>query len=78
MPTDTKKIVLLIGVRRSGKTWLMYALIGRLRREVDALMEGMKRLVVKRSFLVTADREERIEKEGCLIEVWPMWKWLLV
>ncbi|WP_457596875.1 hypothetical protein [Hydrogenimonas sp.] len=56
----------------------MYALIGRLRREVDALMEGMKRLVVKRSFLVTADREERIEKEGCLIEVWPMWKWLLV
>ena len=35
IPTDTQKIVSLIGVRRSGKTYILYALIEQLRREID-------------------------------------------
>jgi predicted AAA+ superfamily ATPase len=48
-----------------------------LRREVEALTEGMVWCGLKRSLLVTAEREETIEKEGRVIEVKPMWKWLL-
>ncbi len=40
-------------------------------------MEGMTWFGLKRSLLITADREETIEKEGRVIEVKPMWKWLL-
>jgi predicted AAA+ superfamily ATPase len=36
IPTETKKIVSLIGVRRSGKTWLLYRLIEKLRKNVAA------------------------------------------
>ena len=35
IPTDTKKIVSLIGVRRSGKTYILYTLIEQLRRQID-------------------------------------------
>jgi len=35
IPADTKKIVSLIGVRRSGKTYLLYDLIQKLREKVD-------------------------------------------
>jgi len=48
-----------------------------LQREVDALMEGMAWFGLKRSLLITADREETIERDGRVIEVKPMWKWLL-
>jgi len=48
-----------------------------LRREVEALTEGMAWFGLKRSLLVTVEREEIIEKEGRVIEVKPMWKWLL-
>ncbi len=48
-----------------------------LQREVDALMEGMAWFGLKHSWLITADKEEIIEKEGCVIQVKPMWKWLL-
>ncbi len=48
-----------------------------LKREMDALMEGMAWFGLKHSLLITADNEEVIEKEGYVIEVKPMWKWLL-
>ncbi|BDY13974.1 hypothetical protein [Hydrogenimonas cancrithermarum] len=40
-----------------------------LRREVDALIEGMVWFCLKHSLLITADKEEVIEKEGCVIKV---------
>ena len=36
IPTDTKKIVSLIGIRRSGKTYMLYRLIEELRKERDS------------------------------------------
>ena len=35
IPVDSRKIISLIGVRRSGKTFLLYSLINRLRQELD-------------------------------------------
>ena len=48
-----------------------------LQREVNALREGMRYFRLKRACLVTAQREETIEVDEGLIEVIPMWKWLL-
>ena len=33
--TDTKKIVSLIGVRRSGKTYILFSIIEKLRKVID-------------------------------------------
>ena len=35
VPLDTKKIVSLIGVRRSGKTYILFSLIEKLRKTID-------------------------------------------
>lgn len=35
VPVDSRKIISLIGVRRSGKTFLLYSLINQLRQELD-------------------------------------------
>ncbi len=35
IPTSTKKIVSLIGVRRSGKTYILFSLIEKLRQSID-------------------------------------------
>ncbi|MDL1964385.1 MAG: AAA family ATPase [Deltaproteobacteria bacterium] len=35
VPVDSRKIISLIGVRRSGKTFLLYLLINQLRQELD-------------------------------------------
>jgi predicted AAA+ superfamily ATPase len=35
IPTNTKKIVSLIGVRRSGKTYVLFSLIEKLRQTID-------------------------------------------
>ena len=35
IPVDSRKIISLIGVRRSGKTFLLYSLINQLRQELD-------------------------------------------
>lgn len=48
-----------------------------LKREVNALVEGMDYFKLDRASLITADREEKIEVEDRVIEVIPMWKWLL-
>lgn len=36
IPLDLKKIISLVGVRRSGKTHLLYSLIRRLRERIDS------------------------------------------
>ncbi len=48
-----------------------------LQREVDALIEAMEYFNLKKSYLLTQDREEVIELSGKEIIVTPMWKWLL-
>ncbi len=47
------------------------------KREVDALIEGMKYFNLKKSYLLTQDREEIIKIENKEIFITPMWKWLL-
>ena len=37
----------------------------------------MKYFKLDRAYLVTAERDETIAVEGGIIEVIPMWKWLL-
>ena len=48
-----------------------------LKREINALKEGMRYFKLDRAYLVTAERDERIEVDEGMIEVVPMWKWLL-
>jgi len=48
-----------------------------LQREIEGLMEGMEWFGLDRSYLITADEERIIEKDGRTIEIKPMWKWLL-
>ncbi len=49
-----------------------------LKREIDALLEGMEYFNLTRSYLVTSEREEVIGVEKKEIIVIPMWKWLLL
>ena len=48
-----------------------------LTREINALKEGMRYFKLDRAYLVTAQRDELIEVDEGVIEVVPMWKWLL-
>ena len=48
-----------------------------LQREIETLLEGMEWFGLDRSYLITADEEKIIEKDGQTIEIKPMWKWLL-
>jgi len=48
-----------------------------LQREINALKEGMRYFKLDRAYLVTAERDELIEVDEGIIEVVPMWKWLL-
>ena len=47
------------------------------KREVTALMEGMEYFNLKKSFFVTAERDEVVQTEAGEVVVTPMWKWLL-
>jgi predicted AAA+ superfamily ATPase len=48
-----------------------------LRREINAFREGMRYFRLEHACLVTAQHEETIKVDEGLIEVIPMWKWLL-
>lgn len=48
-----------------------------LKREMDALLEGMKYFKIDKSYLVTAYKEKRVAIENREIYIVPMWKWLL-
>lgn len=47
------------------------------RREVQALIKMNKVFECRQLMVITYDDEERIEEEGYVIEVIPVWKWLL-
>jgi len=40
-------------------------------------MEGMKYFNLRKSYLVTAEREEVVQTEAGEVIIPPMWKWLL-
>jgi predicted AAA+ superfamily ATPase len=48
-----------------------------LTRELNALKEGMRYFKLKKAYLVTANRDEIVEVDEGVIEIVPMWKWLL-
>ena len=48
-----------------------------LKREIDALLEGMAYFGLSQSYLITKDKEESIRLHHKEITVMPMWKWLL-
>ena len=47
------------------------------KRDVDALRKITKVLDCKRLIIVTNDQEQTLEVDGRIIEVIPIWKWLL-
>nr|WP_294724808.1 ATP-binding protein [Prevotella sp.] len=47
------------------------------RREIDGLIKLSSIQNVKRMIVVTKDEEDVVEKDGCRIEIIPLWKWLL-
>jgi len=47
-------------------------------REISALTEGMRYFNLRKSYLVTSEKEETLEVDEGTIEVIPMWKWLLL
>lgn len=47
------------------------------KREIDGLVKLASFQEVRRMMVVTKDEERIVEKDGCWIEVVPLWKWLL-
>lgn len=48
------------------------------KREINALIELNKLEALKKAYIITYDEEEQINCENLLIEVLPIWKWLLM
>jgi len=48
-----------------------------LKREIFALREGMRYFKLDKAYLVTAQKEEKLKVDEGIIEIIPMWKWLL-
>ena len=47
------------------------------KRETDGLIKLSSVQSLKRMMVVTKDEEDVVEKDGCRIEIIPLWKWLL-
>ncbi|MDR0791781.1 MAG: ATP-binding protein [Chitinophagaceae bacterium] len=47
------------------------------KREITALLQMSKHIEVKKMMVVTKDEENMISENGAVIEVVPIWKWLL-
>ncbi len=46
-------------------------------REINGLIEAMKKFKLKKGLIVTYDDEKEIVKDGLKIKVIPVWKWML-
>lgn len=46
-------------------------------REIDGLLEAVKKYKIKSALILTDDEEEKLKVERIQIEVKPVWKWLL-
>ena len=47
-------------------------------REINGLIEAVKRLKVSEAVLITAEKEETIKVGNKIVQIVPLWKWLLV
>jgi len=47
-------------------------------REINGLIEAMKRLKSPEAFLITAEKEETVKVGNKKVQIVPLWKWLLV
>lgn len=47
------------------------------KREIEGLMEGMDQTNSDNATIITKNESHRIEKDGKLIEIVPLWKWLI-
>ncbi len=47
------------------------------KREIRGLLEALNQYGLKKGFIITEDEEESFEEDGCIIEVLPVWKYLL-
>lgn len=48
-----------------------------LKREINGLLEGMKKTNTAKAFLINNEKEETVIKEDKIIHIIPLWKWLL-
>src|SRR5207249_4368840 len=46
-------------------------------REINGLMDAMQAYDLKEGLILTANEEEVLEKDGCRIQILPIWKWML-
>ncbi len=46
-------------------------------REVSTLVRMSKQIDIERMVIITKDEQETINEQGFIIEVIPVWKWLL-
>jgi predicted AAA+ superfamily ATPase len=47
------------------------------KREVNGLLEALKKFKLKEGYIITFDQEEEFEQEGNKIRIIPIWRWLL-
>lgn len=68
IPDDGLAIQVSYNPRKTDETW---------QREVTALLSLSKRIEYNRLLILTYEEEELVEQDGKLIELIPVWKWLL-
>lgn len=68
IPDDGLAIQVSYNPRKTDETW---------QREVTALLSLSKRIECNRLLILTYEEEELVEQDGKLIELIPVWKWLL-
>jgi len=47
------------------------------KREMKALLKSKNELPCKKAIIITYDTEKQIDEKGIVIDVVPVWKWLL-
>jgi uncharacterized protein len=47
------------------------------KREVQGLLDAMQTHKIKQGLILTLDQEDKLEENGKIIEIKPVWKWLL-
>lgn len=62
----------------SGAYQVCYELtLDNLNRELDGLIEAVKKTKAKKLMILTMDQEDKLEKDGLIIPVIPVWRWML-
>lgn len=71
-PIDTELNYVFVGVRRAGKSYIMYQTIRQLMADGQKIA---KVLPCRRRTIITCDTTDTLEDEHGKIEVVPCWKW---